>query len=313
MKSKTALFASLMLAGTSFQASAQDSSSVVGPVEHTYAVHDGMDLKAYVFAPAGHTADTPRSAILVFHGGGWDIGSAEWAFPRAKHFAELGMVAIAVQYRLSDQKSITPLEAIADAQAAVRWARSNSATLGIAADRIAAYGWSAGAHLATCAAIFDESLTGADVSSAPDALVLVSPALSVGNDGWFQTLLGDKAEASQLSPDEHVREGLPPTIILQGRTDTVTPLAGARRFCERMRDAGNRCDLHVYDGVGHLFTPSTEPDDGVPNPDPQVQAAAYREADEFLRSLGFVPPKESPQDTLPKGPFLRRSLYAPRS
>ena len=84
----------VLLAGMSFQASAQDASSVIGPVEHTYAVHDGMDLKAYVFAPAGHTADTPRSAILVFHGGGWHIGAAEWAFPRAKHFAELGMVSI---------------------------------------------------------------------------------------------------------------------------------------------------------------------------------------------------------------------------
>jgi acetyl esterase/lipase len=281
-------FAAILLAGVPAPGSAQDSSSVVGPVEHVYANHDGVDLKAYVFAPVGHTGDTPRSAILIFHGGGWSIGEAEWGFSRAKHFAELGMVAISVQYRLSDQKSVTPLDAIADAKAAVRWTRSNSAALGVAADRIAAYGWSAGAHLATCAAIFDESLTGASESSAPDALVLESPAVSLVNDGWFQRLLGTRASAAELSPDENVREGLPPTIILQGRTDTVTPLAGSKTFCDRMRDVGNRCDLHVYDGVGHLFTPSTEPDDGMPNPDPEVQATAYRKADEFLQSLGFI-------------------------
>ncbi|MGD8698653.1 MAG: alpha/beta hydrolase [Gemmatimonadales bacterium] len=279
---------SILLAVVPFQASAQEGSSVVGPVEHVYAVQEGVDLKAYVFAPAGHRTDTPRSAILVFHGGGWHIGAADWAFGRARHFAELGMVAISVQYRLSDQKSITPLEAIADAKAAVQWARSNSGSLGIASDRIAAYGWSAGAHLAACAAVFDDSLANAGISSAPDALVLVSPAVSVAHDGWFQRLLGSGANASDLSPDEHVRGGLPPTIILQGRTDTVTPLAGSQRFCDRMRDAGNRCDLHTYDGVGHLFTPSTEPDDGMPNPDPEVQAAAYREVDEFLRSLEFI-------------------------
>jgi len=278
----------VLAAGMSLRGAAQDSSSVVGPVEHVYAVHDATDLKAYVFAPEGHTAATPRSAILVFHGGGWHIGAPEWAFSRARHFAELGMVAIAVQYRLSDQETTTPLEAMADAQAAVRWARSNSVTLGITVDRIAAYGWSAGAHLATCAAIFVGSLTGAGTSSAPDALVLESPAVSLASDSWFQRLLGTRASASQLSPDEHVRTGLPPTIIIQGRTDTVTPLAGAQRFCDRMRDAGNRCDLHVYDGVGHLFTPSTEPDDGMPNPDPDVQAEAYREADQFLLSLGFI-------------------------
>jgi acetyl esterase len=272
----------------SLQARAQDSTSVVGSVEHIYASPGGVELKAYVFAPAGEDARAPRSAIVVFHGGGWHIGAPEWAFARATHFAQLGMVAVAAQYRLSDQKSITPLEAMADARAVIRWVRSNAARLGIAPDRIAAYGWSAGAHLATCAAIFAEPLADVTVSSAPNALVLVSPAVSLEGDSWPQRLLGDRASADEISPDMHVREGLPPTIILQGRTDTVTPLAGVQRFCDRMREAGNRCDLHVYDGVGHLFTPSSEPDDGLPNSDPEVEAAAYREADEFLRSLGFL-------------------------
>ncbi|UCC85026.1 MAG: alpha/beta hydrolase [Gemmatimonadota bacterium] len=274
--------------GISPQARAQESTAVVGPVEHVYASPGGLDLKAYVFAPANEDGRAPRSAIVVFHGGGWHIGSAEWAFGRATHFAELGMVAIAAQYRLSDQKSITPLEAMADARAVIRWVRSNADRLGIASDRIAAYGWSAGAHLAACAAIFEDSLPNVTVSNAPNALVFVSPAVSLEGDSWPQRLLGERASVDEISPDMHVREGLPPTIILQGRTDTVTPLAGVQRFCDRMREAGNRCDLHVYDGVGHLFTPSTEPDDGLPNPDPEVQAEAYQRADEFLRSLGFL-------------------------
>jgi acetyl esterase/lipase len=273
--------------GFSPQARAQDSTSVVGPVEHIYASPGGLDLKAYVFAPA-EAAMAPRSAIVVFHGGGWHIGSAEWAFGRATHFAALGMVAIATQYRLSDQETITPLEAMADARTVIRWVRSNADRLGIAPDRVAAYGWSAGAHLAACAAIFEDSDPDAAVSNAPDALVFVSPAVSLEGDSWPQRLLGERASADEISPDMHVRAGLPPTIILQGRTDTVTPLAGVQRFCDRMREAGNRCDLHVYEGVGHLFTPSSEPDDGMPNPDPEVQAAAYREADDFLRSIGFL-------------------------
>lgn len=81
---------------------------------------------------------------------------------------------------------------------------------------------------------------------------------------------------------------MPPAIILQGREDTVTPLAGAQRFYERMRAAGNPCELHVYDDVGHLFTPATESDKGWPNPDRQVRAAAYRQADIFLRTHGFI-------------------------
>ena len=289
VKQKKALLISVaVVVGLAFQSRAQESSPVVGPVEHVYATHAGVALKAYVFSPVPKKTNTRRSAIVIFHGGGWTIGSPEWAFPRAEHFAEQGMVAVAAQYRLSDQKTITPLEAMADARAVIRWMRSNAATLGIATDRIAAYGWSAGAHLATCAAIFDDSPADATVSCAPNALVLISPAVSLGAGSWPRRLLGTRAKVDEISPDKHVRKGLPPTIILQGRTDTVTPLAGVQRFCDRMRDAGNRCYLHVYDGVGHLFTPASEPDDGWPNPDPEVRAAAFREVDDFLMSLGFI-------------------------
>jgi acetyl esterase/lipase len=68
----------------------------------------------------------------------------------------------------------------------------------------------------------------------------------------------------------------------------VTTLKGVQRFCDRMKAAGNRCELHIYDDVGHLFTPASERDDGTPNPDPDVQAEAYLEADRFLASLGFI-------------------------
>ncbi len=88
------------------------------------------------------------AAIVLFHGGGWAMGEPAWAFSRAQHFAERGMVAIAAQYRLSDQKAITPHEAMADARAVIRWVRAHADSLGIDPKRVAAYGWSAGGHLA---------------------------------------------------------------------------------------------------------------------------------------------------------------------
>jgi acetyl esterase len=50
---------------------------------------------------------------------------------------------VAAEYRLSDQKTITPLDAMADARDIVRWMRRNAAGLGILPDRIAVYGVSA--------------------------------------------------------------------------------------------------------------------------------------------------------------------------
>jgi len=211
-----------------------------------------------------------------------------WAFARAKRFAERGMVAVAAQYRLSDQKEVTPLEAMADAREAIRWVRKQSEVLGVDPKRVAAYGWSAGGHLAASAAIFDPEAAAGRASAAPDALVLVSPAVSLTGDGWVQRLLKGRGNAADISPDEHVRKGLPPTLILQGNVDTVTPLAGAKRFCERMRAAGNACELQVYEGVGHLFTPAGTPDDGLPAPDAATAADAAARGERFLESLGFL-------------------------
>jgi acetyl esterase/lipase len=259
------------------------------PTIHVFASPGGTDLNAYVFTPKTQEPGGKRAAIVIFHGGGWNEGEPSWAFARASHFAERGLVAVAAQYRLSDGKTITPLDAMADARAIIRWMRSQAASLGLDPSRIVADGWSAGAHLAASAAIFDDRPGEANrVSAAPNALVLVSPAVALESDGWAQRLLGSKTNVSDVSPDAHVRTGLPPTIILQGSTDTVTPLPGVKRFCDRMIAAGNVCELHVYEGFGHLFTPAGIPDNGQPKPDPATRADALAKAERFLKSLGYI-------------------------
>src|SRR5262245_15347478 len=195
-----------LLLAASF-AAAQGEPAVGEPVEYVYAEPNGTQLKAYVFSPP-KPSTAKRSAIVLFHGGGWAMGEPAWTFPRAKHFAELGMVAVAAQYRLSDQKQTTPREAMADARAAIRWVRKNAESLGVDPKRVAAFGWSAGGHLAASAAIFD-----ADAAARPDALVLVSPAVSLVADPWVQRLLMDRGSAKDISPDEHARKGMPPTLI----------------------------------------------------------------------------------------------------
>jgi acetyl esterase/lipase len=251
-------------------------------IEYEYSKCGESKLKAYVFSPEIKDTKESCSAIVIFHGGGWTIGEPAWAFDLAQHYKELGIVAVAAQYRLSNQKDVTPLEAMSDAREVIKWMRINKDVLHIDPDKIVAYGWSAGAHLAASAAIFNNSL------SAPNALILVSPAVSLQKDDWFNKILLNRAEIDSVSPDKNVREGMPPTIILQGRDDTVTPLAGVQNFADRMKAAGNYCELIIYDGVGHLFTPSSEPDDQWPNPDPKIKADASAKADEFLKLFGYI-------------------------
>src|SRR4029079_18179223 len=129
------------------------------------------------------------SAILLFHGGGWNAGSAEWTFDAARRFAALGIVAISVEYRLSEGK-ITPIEALDDTCAAFRWARKHAADLSIDPNRVAGYGVSAGGQLVAAAATIGCPSNGdVHISSRPDALLLWSPAVDVTADAHFRRLL----------------------------------------------------------------------------------------------------------------------------
>jgi acetyl esterase/lipase len=61
-----------------------------------------VTLKAYIFMPGGPVNATPRTAIVLLHGGGWSTGSPEWMYDDARRYAGLGLVAVAGEYRLSD-------------------------------------------------------------------------------------------------------------------------------------------------------------------------------------------------------------------
>lgn len=254
-----------------------------------YKSVNGYLLEAHIFYPDEVKEGKKRPAIAVFHGGGWVSGSASWVFGRAKHFAQKGMVGIAVQYRLSNFVDITPVEAMEDSRDVMIWLRTHADTLGINPDNIAGEGWSAGGQLVLSAAFFADTVSNRKINSAPNALILKSPALRA--DNWFITILGKRdIDPKTLSPLDNIIEGisLPPTLILQGRTDGVTPTKYAQLFHDRMQAAHYQCELVIYENCGHLFTPSYLDDTGWPNPDKEISKKADKKADDFLIKLGYI-------------------------
>ncbi len=267
---------------------AQNNSILIEPIEFTYKVIGADSLKAYVFYPQNIDKEVNRPSLAIFHGGGWAMGEPSWGFEYAKKYAKLGLISISVEYRISDEKSITPIDAMEDTRDFFIWVRENAKKLKLNKDKIAAFGWSAGAHLVTSAAVFPSNKSGSTITSIPNALILQSPALSTVNDGWFKKLLLDKGNPIDFSPAQHIKKNMPPTIIVIGRDDTVTPLSYSEFFQHEMLKNGNVCNLHIYDGVGHLFTPSTQNDKGRPNPDKVVSKKAFNEVDLFLKRLGYI-------------------------
>lgn len=233
MQRSRAVFAFSVLAAIGYSAAqsatAQVATQSSEPRVHVYRQVEGVDLRAYVFPPTLRTRDSAVAGVLLFHGGGWVAGSPDWVFASARRFAAMGLVAIPIEYRLSTAK-VTPIDALADVCGAFAWARREAAALGLDPNRLAAYGVSAGGHLAAAAATVGcVNRGGAYGIGGPDALVLWSPALDVSGDGHFRRLLLDRATVAAYSPVEHVRPGMPPTSLVHGDKDSLTPLTGARR------------------------------------------------------------------------------------
>jgi acetyl esterase/lipase len=109
-----------------------------------YAQVDGAALALDLYRPAGVEAP---ATVLYLHGGGWALGDrAAFAQERLVPVAAAGVALASVSYRFTDVA--THPGQVHDAKGAVRWLRAHGEELGIATERIGAWGASAGGYLA---------------------------------------------------------------------------------------------------------------------------------------------------------------------
>ena len=220
-----------------------------------YKTVGDRSLNLHVFNPKDHHSSDTRAAYITFHGGGWVNRDARYFYPFADHFTKKGFVGICVEYRLHNKDTgVSVFDCVKDARTAVRYVRSHAAELGIDPNKIIVSGGSAGAHLAAGTALFNdvnETNDDLSISPSPNVLVLYYPVIDTSVDGYGNEKIGNQWKA--LSPVDNVREHLPPTLVLHGTTDTVTPYAGAKGFEQEMLKTGNQCQLISHDGGVHGY------------------------------------------------------------
>jgi acetyl esterase len=282
-----ALLIALLAPGARGQApSSATGQATIQPDSFTYREIGGHPLKAYVFFPKGQAKH--RAAVLLFHGGAWKIGDASWMFDRAREFAENGLVAVSIEYRLSND-GLSPIDGVEDACAAFRWIRKQAENFGIDPQRVAGYGWSAGGHLVAAAATLPiVNRKKVEANERPNALLLYSPALNMAENSYFVQLMAGKGDPAAYSPSEFINGSLPPTLIIQGEEDTIVLAQDAKAFCAAAGKAGARCELHVYPDVGHLLTRNLKIQYQDFDSDPKDAAEAHQLEDAFLGSLGYI-------------------------
>lgn len=227
-----------------------------------YACRSNGDLYVDIFSPVGR----PKAAVLLIHGGGWRSGDKIMVHPAARVLAGLGFLALAVQYRLLDQ---APWPApVADVISAIRWARKNSAALGIEPNKIAIEGFSAGGHLSLLAAAktslgFSDPQDDVQISASVAAVIAffapiefqVSPTQLGVSDA--SRLFGGECTEAQLrlaSPVHCVDTEFPPTCIFHGTDDHVVEPSVSLRLFDRLRGVGATADLHIFAGHTHEFS-----------------------------------------------------------
>ena len=229
-----------------------------------YGHGNGRELRLDIYRPE---VNSQRTAVLMFHGGGWRRGDRKMLVDRARLLAAEGFTALAVEYRLLDE-SPWP-SAVHDVKAAVRWARANAGELGIEPERIALCSFSAGAHLSLIAAgtkgdaWFEGEGGNPGVDSSVAAVaVFYPPALFHAGDARERgslpanALLGDAAtaeDARRASPLTHVSANYPPTFLLHGGADKVVPPSASVVLYDALRAAGVDADLHMFAGQHHGF------------------------------------------------------------
>ncbi|MGB0580386.1 MAG: DUF2920 family protein [Limisphaerales bacterium] len=244
----------------------------------TYKTIGGRTLQLHIFNPENR--EKKRPVFMIIHGGGWTGGEPRKFYTIADYFARKGMVGISLQYRLMNRKlGTTVFDCVKDGRSAIRFLRKHADELGIDPDRIAVAGGSAGGHVAMGSALlnFDEAGDDIRISCVPNALIPLNPVIDTSKNGYGQTKIGERWR--ELSPLHQVKRGLPTTLIFHSTKDTVTPYAGAKRFHELSKAAGNDCELVTFEGGRHGYF--------------IFDLAAYRgvmnRMKSFLEQTGFLP------------------------
>ena len=237
-------------------------------------------LEMHVIEPKGWKAGDARACFVTIHGGGWTGGAPPRMYPFAKHFADLGMVGISLQYRLVTKGSgVTPFDCVRDGRSALRYLKAHAKELGIDPAKIIVSGGSAGGHVAMATALFDgvdDPMDDLSISPTPAALVPLFPVIDTSPKGYGNAKCGPDWE--KISPVHQVRAGLPPTLIFFGTGDTVTPFAGAEAYLAACKKVGAPCELVIDEGGlhGYLMRDAAKYDD------------TMRKTEAFLRKLKLL-------------------------
>ncbi len=274
--------AALLALSLSSAVSAQTCQTYTGLTYGSYVDGSGatQPLLLELLVPQGAAGPVP--VVLWIHGGGWRTGSRLPVPTRASDLCARGYAVASVDYRLTTT-ALWPAQ-IQDVRGAVRWLRAHASEYNLDVDRFAAWGESAGGHLAAFlgfsggvgtvtagSATVDLEGSGGDLDQssrvqavvdwygATDILQMHFYPTTVNHDGsgsdesrFLGGPIQDLPElAATANPITYVDGDDPPLLVMHGTLDKLIPFNQSQLLVDAVRGAGVSARLYPVQCAGH--------------------------------------------------------------
>ena len=193
-----------------------------------------VTLTAYLQGVGGEFGGlTQRPAVLVIPGGGYHICSEREADPVASAFLTAGYHAFILRYSLNElARWPNPLEDYDQAMALIR---ARAEDWHVVPDRIAVVGFSAGGHLAACAATMSQNR--------PNAAILGYPVIAADS---VRDYVGNAPDAAAA-----VDARTCPCFVFATRTDDLVPVDNTLRMIAALCRSDVAFESHIYSNGPH--------------------------------------------------------------
>jgi acetyl esterase/lipase len=197
--------------------------------------------------------------VLFVHGGAWTIGSKDvrWHADIGKFFASHGIGAVVINYRLSPGvthlKGVKHPEHIKDVARAFAWTKKNIRCHGGRSDGVFVAGHSAGGHLAALLAT-DESYLRAQGCACTDikGVIGISGVYDIPPKRYKKVFGNDPDDRKNASPINHVRQGLPPFLIVYADHDFPVVGKMSETFCTALKEKKTSAELVEIEHRNHI-------------------------------------------------------------
>lgn len=224
--------------------------NLVGSTESiSYQSADGHALQGRLYLPQKQNKNKKIPVVVVVHGGSWKGKSGDMS-SICRQISANGYCALNVSYRFAPQYNF-PTQ-LWDIEAAFRWMKSKSQKYKFDLQRVAIWGYSAGAHLAFLAAHSPLIKTKAVVVGAMPSDFLAYPEAPIIERFLGVSYKKNPERWKEASPLYLINKKTPPVFLYHGSLDKIVEVKQSEDVFEKLKQLKIKSRFLRLPWQGHI-------------------------------------------------------------